>query len=316
MIHGFRFTALGCTGRIRIAGVGDALAQRAVADAVRWLRDVERRLSRFRDDSLIARLNRGEVVEADAWLSAVLAAADDTHQLTAGRYDATALPLWRLWHDPVRTTWPTAHEISDAQALVHWSAVERTDVQVRLTRPGMALDLGGVGTEWCVDRVIERLVVHGCTDVLVELGGDCAARGCQPLRDGWLVLLPGVAAAVTLSDEALATSGIGTRRRVLSGRAVSHLVDARTGQPAPGVIRSTTVLARDCVTAGIHASDCCLLPDATPTAIAERSGGNPTWVRASDGTLLADPRLLARVHPVAHLPTPDPGPRTPDLAYA
>lgn len=298
MIHGFRFTALGSTGRIRIANVAEATAQCAVADAVRWLRDVEAKLSRFRDDSLIGRLNRGETVAADADLTAVLAAADRAHRLTDGRYDATALPLWRLWHDAARTMWPTATEIADAQAPVAWSAVERADA-IRLTRPGMALDLGGVGKEWCVDQLLARLVAQGCADVLVELGGDCAARGAQPGRDGWFVLLPGVAATLALCDEAIATSGIGTRRRVLAGRAVSHLIDVRTGLPAPGVIRSATVLAPDCLTAGIHASDLCLLDEATATEIASRSAGHATWVRASTGDLLADPRLLARVHPVA-----------------
>jgi thiamine biosynthesis lipoprotein len=254
-------------------------------------------------------LNAGEAVPADADLTSVLAAADHAHHVTAGRYDATALPLWRLWHDATRTTWPTAAEIADVQGLVAWSATERS-ATVRLTRPGMALDLGGVGKEWCVDQLLARVAAHGCADVLVELGGDCAARGSQPGRAGWFVLLPGVAAALALRDEAIATSGIGMRRRMLAGRAVSHLIDVRTGHPAPGVIRSATVVAADCLTAGIHASDLCLLDSAMPTAIAERSGGNPTWIRASDGTLLADPRLLARVHPVAS----EMGPRTQHLA--
>lgn len=302
MIHGFRFTALGCTGRIRIAGVAEATAQRAVAIAVRWLRAIEQKLSRFRNDSLIARLNIGEVVAADADLSAVLAAAGNAHHLTAGRYDATGAPLWRLWHDPARSTWPTESEIATAQALVAWPDVVQTDGHVRLARSGMALDLGGVGKEWCVDRLIDQLTRHGCDDVLVELGGDCAARGCQPGRDGWFVLLPGVAAALTLRNEGIATSGIGTRRRMLAGRAVSHLIDVRSGQPAPGIIRSATVLAPDCLTAGIHASDVCLLSEATGEAIAERSHGHATWLRACDGTLLADARLLARVQPVAATP--------------
>jgi thiamine biosynthesis lipoprotein len=309
MIHGFRFTVLGSTGRIRIAGVAEATAQRAVTDAMRWLRGVEAKLSRFRADSLIGRLNAGEAVPADADLTSVLAAAERAHRVTTGRYDASALPLWRLWHDAARTTWPTTAEIRDAQALVAWAAVERSGI-VRLTRPGMALDPGGVGKEWCVDQVLARVLAHGCTDVLVELGGDCTARGSQPGRDGWFVLLPGVAAALALRDEAIATSGIGTRRRLLAGRAVSHLIDVCTGHPAPGVIRSATVLASDCLTAGIHASDLCLLNSAIPTAIAERSGGHPTWVRASDGAILADPRLLTRMYPVAS----DAEPRAPQLA--
>jgi len=297
-IFGFRFTVFGCTGRIRIASVSTAQAEAVVVDAVRWLRMVETRLSRFRLDSLIGRLNAGETVPAQVDLSATLAAADHAHQVTHGRYDATAFSLWSLWHDPSRSTWPTPADISAARSRCGWSGVARSDVSVSLTRPGMVIDLGGVAKEWCVDRLIDRLIAHDCHDVLVELGGDCAARGRQPQRAGWLVLLPGAAAAVTLRNEALATSGIGTRRRLLAGRAVSHLIDAQSGQPAPGLVRSATVLAADCLTAGIHASDLCLLDEATPAAVAARSGGHPTWVRASDGTLLADPRLLVRVHPV------------------
>ena len=298
-VHGFRFDVLGSTGRIRIAGVSRVRAEEVAADAVAWLRDIEARLSRFRDDSLVGRLNRRGEVESDADLDAVLAAADRAWQVTAGRFDATALPLWRLWHDSARTTWPTADEVAAARALVDWRALIRDGDHVRMSRPGMALDLGGVGKEWCVDRVVERIQAAGVDNLLVELGGDCAARGGQPGGEGWWVTLPGAAAAVALHDEALATSGVGTRRRELAGREVTHLLDARSGLPASGAVRSVTVLAHDCVTAGIHASDTCLVERADPAAIAVRSGGLPTWVRTADHVLMADPRLLARVHPVA-----------------
>lgn len=298
-VHGFRFDVLGSTGRIRIAGVPRVRAEEVAADAVAWLRDIEARLSRFRDDSLVGRLNRLGEVKSDDDLDAVLNAAERAWRLTAGRFDATALPLWRLWHDPARTTWPTADEVAAARALVDWRALSRDGGHVRLSRPGMALDLGGVGKEWCVDRVVERIEAAGVDNVLVELGGDCAARGCQPGRDGWWVTLPGAAAAVALLDEALATSGVGTRRRELAGREVTHLIDAQSGLPASGALRSVTLLAHDCLTAGIHASDACLVERADPVAIAVRSGGLPTWVRTAEDMLMADPRLLARVHPVA-----------------
>jgi thiamine biosynthesis lipoprotein len=298
-LHGFRFAVLGCSGRLRLAGITAARAEAAVADAVRWLRGIEARLTRFRADSLVGRLNAGEVVPADAELLAVLDAADRASRLTDGRFDATAAPLWSLWHDPARSTWPSPTEIAAARTLVDMGALVRDAGGVRLRRPGMALDLGGVGKEWCVDRLIERLAANGADDVLVELGGDCRARGRQPGREGWWVLLPGAAATLLLRDQAIATSGVGTRRRLLAGREVPHLIDARSGLPAAGSLRSATVVAADCLTAGIHASDLCLLEQVTADAIAARSGGCATWCRAADGRLLADPRLLALVHPVA-----------------
>jgi thiamine biosynthesis lipoprotein len=89
------------------------------------------------------------------------------------------------------------------------------------------------------------------------------------------------------------------RSRVLAGRPVSHLIDARSGLPAEGALRTVSVLAATCLEAGIRASDCCLLARADAAALAERSGGLPLWAQAHDGTLLADPRLAARVHPIA-----------------
>lgn len=304
-VHGYRFTVLGSTGRIRMAGIPAARAEAFVADAVRWLRDVESRLTRFNASSLVGRITACAgvgMVKPDADLLAVLDAADRAWRLTDGRFDATSLPLTQLWSDPQRSTWPTDAEVAAARSLVDWRSLMRSTEAVWLLRPGMALDLGGVGKEWCVDRLIERAQTAGITDCLIELGGDCAARGHQPEHAGWWVALPGAAGALLMCDEALATSGIGTRRRTLTGRAVPHLIDARSGQPAGGVLRSVSVLARDCLTAGIHASDCCLLEHADPHALATRSDGLPTWCLASDGRLLADPHVLTRLHPIGHSP--------------
>ena len=51
----------------------------------------EERFSRFREQSLLSRLNRGEVIE-DAWLARVVAMAIDAHQLTGGYCNPLVLP--------------------------------------------------------------------------------------------------------------------------------------------------------------------------------------------------------------------------------
>lgn len=295
-LHGYRFTALGCTGRIRIATVSRADADHAVAMAVRWLRACEAKLSRFQPTSLVSALNHGASVPRDADLCAVLAAGADATQRSAGRLSLLAAPLWQLWHAPTRHVWPDFVEIAAAKARCGQLSIGDA---IQLQGDGAQLDLGVVGKEWCVDRLVDQLAAAGCHDVLVELGGDCAARGQQPGRAGWVVLLPGTAAAVVLRNEALATSGHGTRGRLLAGRWVSHLIDAVSGQPASGVVRSATVLAPDCLTAGIHASDLCLLDDVTPITCAARSGGLPYWLRSASDDVHSDPRFLVRVHPVS-----------------
>ena len=298
-VHGFRFTALGCTGRIRIAGTSEAEAQRVVIDAVGWLRDTEQKLSRFVATSLVSRLNRGEVVVAEPNLIELLTLAERATRQTAGRFHIAAAPLWKLWHDPQQTTWPSQTEIQSAlDRCVNKIAVVEQG-HMRLTGVGNAIDFGGIGKEWCVEKLITRISQQGIKHVLVELGGDCAVRGHQPQREGWAVLLPGVAGAIILKNEAIATSGLGTRGRWLMGQWIPHLIDAVTGKPASGMVQSASIIAPSCVVAGIHASDLCLLLDSSPVEIMARHGNYPTWLRLQNGAWWGTTALTTGIYPVA-----------------
>lgn len=287
-LHGFSFHALGGSGRLRIANVPQDVAIQAVVAAVQWLRKVEARYSRFQADSMVSRLNRGEVVEADDSLLMLLDAAKMAHHRTAGRLDATALPLWRLWHDPERVAWPRPDEIERALRRRGLDRVIREHNTVRLPHPGTALDFGCIGKEWCVDQLVMQLERRGLRHFLVELAGDVAARGCQSANhDGWWVHLPGGARAFLLRNAAIATSGHGKRFRWLSGRPVSHLIDAQTGQAASGKVRSVTVAALTCLEAGIAASDAALAENVdTAFARLPNLGG---LVRTADNAFFMDP---------------------------
>jgi thiamine biosynthesis lipoprotein len=291
-VHAFRFHVLGGDGWLRIADVPRTVAEQAAVACVEWLREIERCFSRFRPDSLVSRLNRGETVEPDERLLSLLAAADLAWRQTAGRLDVTALPLWELWHDAKRSSPPGPREIEAALAQRGLEDIIRGPDGVRLGRPGMALDFGGIGKEWCVDGVVVRLEERGLSNFLVELAGDVAARGRQSARwGGWWVLLPGCQRAALLRDAALATSGHGARFCTLGGVSVSHLIDAHTGRPALGAIRSVTAQASRCLEAGVAASDAALADDAA-TAL-ERLAGLPGLVRTVDDAFLMDATLAA-----------------------
>ncbi len=290
VVHGFRFHALGGPARIRIAEVSETLAEAAVVDSVRWLRETEQRLSRFREDSLVSRWNRDRCISSHPDLIAMLTAADRAAALTAGRLDATAFPLWQLWHDPGRFDFPTVEEIAAARSLRGLMEINYHSSLLHLPRPGMAVDFGGVGKEWCVDRIAERLQARGIRSFLVELAGDLAAFGNQPGYNGWWVHLSGTDRALLVHDAAVATSGHGQRGRVLAGCRISHLIDAVTGQPASGAIRSATVLDRTCLDAGIRASDACLADNVRDAQV--RCGDRPFLLRLPDNSTTADVRLI------------------------
>lgn len=297
MVHAFRFHVLGGDGWLRFAGVSRDEAEQAVIASVEWLQEMERRLSRFRPDSLVSRLNRGETVEPDPSLLALLAVAESARRQTKGRLDVTALPLWELWHDPGRSSPPSRREITAALAGRGLGEITCGPDGVRLKRPGMAVDFGGIGKEWCVDGVVARLEQRGLRNFLVELAGDVAARGRQSARwEGWWVLLPGCQRAALLRDAALATSGHGARFRRLAGVRISHLIDAQTGRPASGAIRSVTARASRCLEAGVAASDAALADDGA-TAL-ERLAGLPGLVRTAEDAFLLDATFAASTRAV------------------
>ena len=296
-LHGFVFHGLGGAGRLRFAGLSRYAAEEAAIAAVEWLRVAERKLSRFQPDSLVTRLNRGESVPRDADLVAVLRAGAHAQHLTQGRIDVTAHPLWSLWHDPRRAVPPGEAELAEASARCGRSHLEDDGNSFRFSHPGAALDLGGVGKEWCVDQVALLLERRGIANFLVELAGDVVARGRQsPGHPGWWVLLLRSGYALPLFNSALATSGHRARSRWLGGKMISHLIDATTGWPASGAIEAATALASSCLEAGIAASDA-VLADTAASGF-KRLGAWPgaLWVRGGECQMHS--RLADLVRPV------------------
>lgn len=149
-------------------------------------------------------------------------------------------------------------EVHARRRLPGWRQVElevaRGIVRVPL---GIELDLGATAKALAADRAARA--AHQCSGcgVLVSLGGDVALAGPSP-PDGWAIRVqedhagPASAAGQTilLSDGGLATSGTTVRRwRRDDGVDCHHIVDPRTGQPAPIMWRTASVAAASCVAA-------------------------------------------------------------------
>lgn len=295
-IHGFRFHALGGHAHLRLAGLPADEARDAAAGAVAWLRATEALLSRFNPASLVSRLNRGETIAPHPDLLDLLEAGRLAREQTSGRLNPAAFPLWQLWHDPPRAHPPAPSELSRALALQEPPVLSPDGSSLRPSAPGAALDLSGLGKEWCVDRLVSFLEQRGLRHFLVELSGDLAARGRQPNHDGWWVLLPGAPAALLLRNAALATSG-NSRRRAFPGCSVSHLVDASNGQPASGAVLTATVRAPTCLEACILSSDTALAPS-LDEALA-RARARPAFLRTAERSVFTDPALAQACRPLS-----------------
>ena len=236
----------------------ESLARRvlyAVADCA-WR--IERKFSRYRDDSVIQRINcdAGQPIAVDEETANLLDFATTLHQLSQGAFDITSGVLRKAWRFDGGDALPTQTQLDDLLPVIGWHKVAWRRPILRL-QPGMQLDFGGIGKEYAVDAAtsIADAITPG-TSCVVNFGGDVAVRHAR--RDGtpWHIGIESAAHAgttariVELSRGALATSGDSRRFVLKDGVRYSHILDARTGWSVRGAPRSITVLADTCTQAG------------------------------------------------------------------
>jgi thiamine biosynthesis lipoprotein len=240
-----------------------ALASRAVERAFAAIDRVDREMSIHRPDSDLARVNRASGHAATRVPPAVLDVVElarEGARRSDGLYDPTGLPLFRAFgfYGPARSTYPSDREIATALERVGWRsiALDRERGTLGLGRQGAALDLGSLGKGWAVDRAVEAMRAAGITDGMVDAGGKIFAFGAPAEgAPGWSIGVyhprtRSVDRVFLLRDAAISTSGNYEQFRVLDGRRIGHLFDARRGRPAEGRL-SATVLAETAVRADL-----------------------------------------------------------------
>lgn len=252
------FTAMASTCEIHLA---DADAVRSLAAAKRAQAEVmriEAKYSRYRDDSVVARINAaagsGFDVEIDAETSSLLDFAAQLHAHSGGLFDITSGVLRQAWNFRAAAL-PTSRKVHSLLSLIGWERVRRGEHSVCLPLAGMELDFGGFGKEYAADRAAAILINEGFRHGWVNLGGDIRILG--PRADGtpWRfgIQHPRVEgdtiANVELAGGALATSGDYERYFIHEGVRYCHVLDPRTGWPVRAW-QSLSVALPACVAAG------------------------------------------------------------------
>ncbi len=300
---GFEFKAMGSPCALRLVGRSQPALQAAAMIAIDEVRRIEQRYSRYREDSLVSRINAaagtGRAIEVDAETAALFDFAAQLNSESAGRFDITSGVLRRAW-DWGTARVPGAAEIEALRPLIGWPQVHWDGRCIALPKVGMQIDLGGIGKEYAADRATALLVSHGVAGGFVDLGGDIVVIGPRADAGPWSVGLqhPREAGAllgrVELARGALATSGDYARFVEFDGRRYSHLLDATTGWPA-GHWQSVSVLAPNCTAAGAVAT-LAMLQDESAIGFL-RAQGLPFLAVRHDGTRMSGGGFGAPVHP-------------------
>lgn len=235
--------------------VARAITEIAEREAIR----VERKFSRYRNDSVVHAINssNGNAIAVDEETAQLLDYAQALWQLSEGAFDITSGVLRHAWRFSEPQNKPTSEQIATLMSRVGWQRVKWKSRTLTMA-PEMELDFGGIGKEYAVDRAVALIEAHATLPVLVNFGGDLRTAGSPPSSGAWQVGIESVAKTgraenlIKLSTGALATSGDTRRFIEIDGERYGHIIDARTGWPAAKAPRSVTVAADTCSQAGTY----------------------------------------------------------------
>lgn len=277
---------MGVPWTVTVHAATAAAGERGVDAALAEVERLEAILSDYRPDSELSRLSAAAPMESPVAVSdemwEVLTRAVAFRDSSDGAFDPTVGPLTTLWRQSRRSgALPLPAKLDAARAAVGAGALVLVDTPrgVRLTRPRMRLDLGGIGMGYAIDRALAILSEQGIDSALVDASGDVGASAPPPGEEGWRIAIdpiPGTPAAMTgqilLADAAITTSGDARQSVVIGGRRYSHIVDPRTGIGIDGPA-AVTVIAADATTADALATAANVLGPVRGRTLLENQAG-------------------------------------------
>jgi len=226
-------------------------ARLAIAKQV--MADFENRISIFKDDSEISRINQAagwQPVKVSPETFDLLRMARHYAELSDGCFEPTVLPMVQLWgfnRGKLPTALPSTDDVRHAKERVGWQHLILTNGEAFLDKPGMSLDLGGL-KGYAADVCWNRIKADGGTNFLVDLSGNMRCAGSPRPGDSWKIGVrnpfdqEGLLGVLRMpSGMAVATSGNYERFVVIEGHRYGHIMDPRNGRPMEGMAGVTVL---------------------------------------------------------------------------
>lgn len=269
---------LGTSFDMAVAAPSEAEARFAFAAATTEIARLNRALSAWRDDSELAALNRTETMPVSPDLFAVISACEAWRVRTGGAFSARMGRLHEAWSEASDRVPDNVELCAAATQAERGDVVLQADSRTIRRPEAVRFAPDGLAKGYIIDAALAaaRRVAPCVNGVMIDIGGDVACWGAAPWRVG--VADPAQLAdnasplvVLNLANQALAVSGPGPRDRRIGGEAYSHLLDPRTGQPAPRI--QAAVIAPTAMEADALATALAVTPVEQGLALAERRPG-------------------------------------------
>ena len=233
------------------------------------LTEIDRQMSTYRLDSEISifnSLNKNEAIHISDEFAIVLKRAIYWGEITKGAFDVSVLPSILLWRKgkPDREYPDQWEPPTDLESVMEMVKVDFK--KINLNRNNLIksfldqmIDLNAIAKGWGVDQIFEYMRDAGMKNFMVEIGGEVRTIGKNNKGSHWKIgidkpmigTVPGeqIYSVVSVSNQAMATSGNYRNFKEYENVPYSHIINPRTGRPTQSNIASVTVVAPNCMDA-------------------------------------------------------------------
>jgi len=283
---------------VKLYGHNDAILVEACRLIEIEIRRLEKKYSRYRDNSVTATINdtakEAKSISVDEETASLLDYAHVAYQQSDGLFDISSGVLREAWDFKSLESLPEACLVEKLLERVGWHHVIWKAPKLTFLRRNMQLDFGGYVKEYAADCVANICRQQGILSGIVNLAGDISVLGPKPNGSPWEIGIrhprsPETAyAKIEMDSGAIATSGDYERFFIYDNTRYCHILNPKTGYPVQG-LASVTVCAESCLVAGTAS---------TITMLKEERG--PEWIKN-----LGLPYLLLdqTINPSGSIPT-------------
>ena len=218
-------------------------------------------LSTFNDTSVISKINQNKEVVPDSFFLNVYNRSMEISKETDGAFDITVAPLVNAWGFGFKKNQQVdSLTIDSLLQITGYEKISLAQGKIIKKDARIMLDCSAIAKGYASDVIAGVLQRHGVKNFMVEIGGEIVARGHNPKKEAWrigvnkpvddsLSMNQELQTILQLTDVGMATSGNYRNFYYKEGKKYAHTINPKTGYPVQHNLLSTTVVAKDCMTA-------------------------------------------------------------------
>ena len=249
------------------------------------LLDFNQELSTYIPSSTISRFNKSNKQLENSTVAnelqyplfdKVYTTAEDIYWQTDGYFDPSVMPLVNYWgfgYTPkIKKKQIDSNYVKQLKSLVGFDRFQRIKANHAITYTKTdslsQIDFSAIAKGYGVDVVADMLEQNNISQYLIDIGGEMKAKGKKPDGKPWTIgitqpkehaAIDDIVITVPLIDCAIASSGNYRNFYESNGHKYSHTINPKTGFMERNTLLSTSIIAKDCMTADGYATACMVM---------------------------------------------------------